>query len=180
MKMYNNLDYFWENQLLDLGWFLHTSICLIDFVIGSKMTKTNYMTSKSMPNGPRSCLHSISMLTFAQGRLRVRLQPNNGVGNTSRPSKGIRKHLILFFCMSLPFCFCSIHQTHYEQYGDVSGTVTIDGRPYSIETNSVRDHSIAHMRDWRNFHRYIIHFFNLANGDRITVGIVSIPLTFSR
>lgn len=72
------------------------------------------------------------------------------------------------------------HQTHYEQYGNVVGTATIDGRPYALNVPSVRDHSYAEMRDWRNFHRYVMHFFSLENGDRVTLGVVSMPVTFSR
>lgn len=72
------------------------------------------------------------------------------------------------------------HQTHYEQYGQISGTATIDGVPYPLRMPCVRDHSYAVMRDWRNFHRYVMHFFSMENGDRVTVGVVSIPVTFSR
>lgn len=44
----------------------------------------------------------------------------------------------------------------------------------------MRDHSIADLRDWKNFHRYAIHFLTLENGDRLTVGIISTPVLFSR
>lgn len=72
------------------------------------------------------------------------------------------------------------HQTHYEQYGDVQGTVRIDGVEYGLRVPCVRDHSFAVMRDWRNFHRYVMHFFTLETGDRVSVGVISIPVTFSR
>lgn len=72
------------------------------------------------------------------------------------------------------------HQAHYEQHGNVMGTATIGGRAFALQVPAVRDHSYAEMRDWRNFHRYVMHFFSLANGDRVTVGVVSMPVTFSR
>lgn len=73
----------------------------------------------------------------------------------------------------------SLHQTHYEQYGDVEGCAEIDGRKYSISVPSVRDHSFGMQRNWKIFHRYLMHFFSLENDDRITVGVISIPSTFS-
>lgn len=33
------------------------------------------------------------------------------------------------------------HQTHYEQHGDIEGTVTVDGVNYPLSLNSMRDHS---------------------------------------
>lgn len=144
------------------------------------MMRPKCLTCKWMPFGVRNCPHSILMWTLVRERLRGPLPWSRGVESTLRHSRG--KDLYCFqgnpYKKKIPAY--SVHQTHYEQYGDVAGTVTIDGRQFALQTNSVRDHSIAMMRDWRNFHRYIIHFFNLANGDRITVGIVSIPLTFSR
>lgn len=71
------------------------------------------------------------------------------------------------------------HQTHYEQYGDIKGHAIIDNETYPLFLNSFRDHSYGKMRDWKLFHRYVIHFFSLENGDRITVGVVSLPVTFS-
>jgi len=71
------------------------------------------------------------------------------------------------------------HQTHYEQHGDIRGTATIDGKDYQIFTNSMRDHSFADLRDWKNFHRYAMHFLTLDNGDRLTVGIICVPVMFS-
>lgn len=73
----------------------------------------------------------------------------------------------------------SLHQTHYEQYGEVEGTVVIDDQEYLISVPSVRDHSFGVQRNWRLFHRYIMHFLTLENGDRISVGVISIPATFS-
>lgn len=44
----------------------------------------------------------------------------------------------------------------------------------------MRHHSFGLMRDWKNFHRYAMHFINLENGDKISVGILSIPFVYSR
>lgn len=71
------------------------------------------------------------------------------------------------------------HQTHYEQHGDIRGTATIDGKDYTIFTNALRDHTVADLRDWKNFHRYAIHFLTLENGDRLTVGAICTPVLFS-
>ncbi|XP_059617686.1 uncharacterized protein LOC132262432 [Phlebotomus argentipes] len=73
----------------------------------------------------------------------------------------------------------SFHQTHYEQYGDIKGYVLIDDEKFDISVNSVRDHSFGLQRDWRVFHRYVMHFFTLEDGTRISVGVISIPVTFS-
>ncbi|XP_055709014.1 uncharacterized protein LOC129805257 [Phlebotomus papatasi] len=73
----------------------------------------------------------------------------------------------------------TFHQTHYEQYGDVKGYVIIEDEKYDISVNSVRDHSFGLQRDWRIFHRYVMHFFTLEDGTRITIGVISIPVNFS-
>uniref|UniRef100_A0A1B0CAD2 DUF7064 domain-containing protein n=2 Tax=Lutzomyia longipalpis TaxID=7200 RepID=A0A1B0CAD2_LUTLO len=73
----------------------------------------------------------------------------------------------------------TFHQTHYEQYGDIKGYAIIEDEKYEISVNSVRDHSFGVQRDWKIFHRYVMHFFTLENGMRITVGVISIPVNFS-
>ncbi|GAB0086204.1 hypothetical protein DMENIID0001_002090 [Sergentomyia squamirostris] len=73
----------------------------------------------------------------------------------------------------------TFHQTHYEQYGDVKGYVIIEDEKYDISVNSVRDHSFGLQRDWKIFHRYVMHFFTLEDGTRITIGVISIPVNFS-
>ncbi|KAJ3642305.1 hypothetical protein Zmor_025104 [Zophobas morio] len=72
------------------------------------------------------------------------------------------------------------HQTHYEQHGDVTGVVTINGKKYNVDINAVRDHSFGLQREWRNFHRYGLHFFAAENGDRFNVGKICLPISFSR
>lgn len=72
------------------------------------------------------------------------------------------------------------HQTHYEQHGQLTGTVQIDGQEYEINMDTVRDHSFGTKREWRNFHRYGLHFFSAENGDRFSVGMICLPVSFSR
>ncbi|XP_063533596.1 uncharacterized protein LOC134743893 [Cydia strobilella] len=71
------------------------------------------------------------------------------------------------------------HQTRYEQMGHLLGTVTINGLTTDISMPCVRDHSFGNYRDWRNFHRYVLHFLYLENGDCLTVGCVSQPVVIS-
>jgi hypothetical protein len=72
------------------------------------------------------------------------------------------------------------HQTHYEQHGDIKGRVTINGHIYNIDINALRDHSFGLQREWRNFHRYGLHFLTAENGDRFNVGMICLPISFSR
>ncbi|CAK1547134.1 unnamed protein product [Leptosia nina] len=67
------------------------------------------------------------------------------------------------------------HQTHYEQMGNIAGSVCIDGTEYEINMPCVRDRSF----EWRNFHRYVYHFIFLDNGDFVAVGSVSQPTILS-
>ncbi|XP_055551031.1 uncharacterized protein LOC129733288 isoform X2 [Wyeomyia smithii] len=71
------------------------------------------------------------------------------------------------------------HQTHYEHYGILKGNVHIDGAKYELNLDCIRDHSYGEQRNWKLFHRYVMHFIHLENGDRITVGIICMPCTFS-
>ncbi|XP_044271324.1 uncharacterized protein LOC123015587 isoform X2 [Tribolium madens] len=72
------------------------------------------------------------------------------------------------------------HQTHYEQHGDIKGVAIINGRSFKININAVRDHSFGLQREWRNFHRYGLHFVTAENGDRFNVGKICLPISFSR
>ena len=74
----------------------------------------------------------------------------------------------------------SFHQTHYEQHGSFKGEVKIDDRTYSLQLDGVRDHSYGHKREWSDFHRYALHFITLENGGRMNIGVVCVPLVFSR
>ncbi|XP_073945229.1 uncharacterized protein [Choristoneura fumiferana] len=71
------------------------------------------------------------------------------------------------------------HQSHYEQMGHIEGSVTIDGKTQNISMPCVRDHSFGKYREWRNFHRYVLHFIFLENGDCMAVGSVSQPAILS-
>ena len=56
----------------------------------------------------------------------------------------------------------------------------IDDQIYSLKLDGARDHSFGHKREWSDFHRYALHFITLENGTRMNVGIVCVPLVFSR
>ncbi|XP_053691690.1 uncharacterized protein LOC128740186 [Sabethes cyaneus] len=71
------------------------------------------------------------------------------------------------------------HQTHYEHYGFLTGSVHINGAKYELSLDCMRDHSFGEQRNWKHFHRYVMHFIHLENGDRITVGAICMPNTFS-
>ncbi|XP_031628464.1 uncharacterized protein LOC116344172 [Contarinia nasturtii] len=72
------------------------------------------------------------------------------------------------------------HQTHFEQYGDVDGVAKINGKDYPINTSGLRDRTFGAIRDWNQYHRYAIHMFRLDNGDAITVGVICVPIMFTR
>lgn len=46
------------------------------------------------------------------------------------------------------------HQTHYEQFGDLSGKLQIDDNFYDFKITSMRDHTIAPYRRWIDLRRY--------------------------
>lgn len=71
------------------------------------------------------------------------------------------------------------HQTHYEQMGDLEGTLKIDGEELPLKLDSFRDHSFGFKRDWTLMHRYIFHMFYLENQTRITLGVICQPCTAS-
>ncbi|XP_076449058.1 rifampicin phosphotransferase-like isoform X1 [Babylonia areolata] len=69
----------------------------------------------------------------------------------------------------------SLHQTHYEQWGELKGTLTIEGRPAQyLRLKAIRDHSFG-VRRWTDFHRYIYCFLYIENGVTLQVGAVSQP-----
>ncbi|XP_038113152.1 uncharacterized protein LOC6051478 [Culex quinquefasciatus] len=71
------------------------------------------------------------------------------------------------------------HQTHYEHFGTLNGIVLINGIEFPLSLDCMRDHSFGEQRNWKNFHRYVMHFVHLENGDCITVGVICMPVTFS-
>lgn len=62
----------------------------------------------------------------------------------------------------------------------MEGVVKINGKSYSIKTSGLRDRTIGAKRDWNDFHRYVIHWIQLDNGNAITIGIISMPVMFTR
>lgn len=66
----------------------------------------------------------------------------------------------------MSFRFLRAHQNHYEQFGDVSGTVEVDGRSYPLELSAMRDHTHGSVRDWRLMRRYAIQNFRTESGFR--------------
>jgi len=71
------------------------------------------------------------------------------------------------------------HQSHYEQFGDVLGKLSIDGTERDFKVNVMRDHTHGSTRDWTLMHRYCLHNFTCRNGIRGFLGIVSQPGIFS-
>lgn len=69
---------------------------------------------------------------------------------------------------------------HFEQYGSLTGTALIDGNAYEIKTHGLRDHTIGAKRDWSDFHRYVLHFIHMENGDGISIGVICAPVMFTR
>ena len=51
------------------------------------------------------------------------------------------------------------HQNHYEQFGNISGSVDIDGSVVRLAVEVMRDHTHGSVRDWRLLHRYCFHQF---------------------
>ncbi|KAL8583173.1 hypothetical protein ACOMHN_046557 [Nucella lapillus] len=69
----------------------------------------------------------------------------------------------------------SLHQTHYEQWGELKGTLSIEGHPTQhLRLKSIRDHSFG-VRRWTDFHRYIYCFLYIESGITLQVGAVSQP-----
>ena len=66
------------------------------------------------------------------------------------------------------------HQTHYEQWGDLRGTVRVgDEPPRTLCLRGMRDHSTGE-RDWGRFHRYVCNFVSFEDGTALEVVLVSL------
>lgn len=74
--------------------------------------------------------------------------------------------------------FYRSHQSHYEQFGKLTGTIIVDGVQHPIDLDVMRDHTHG-IRDWKLMHRYAFHNFTTDHGIRGVVGVVSQPSTFS-
>ncbi|CAH1778686.1 unnamed protein product [Owenia fusiformis] len=67
------------------------------------------------------------------------------------------------------------HQTHYEQFGEMKGSLQIDGgTEMMIALRGVRDHSYG-VRNWHSIYRYIIHMGHLEDGRSFHIGVISMP-----
>lgn len=68
------------------------------------------------------------------------------------------------------------HQEHYEQMGQITGTVQVEGHgTYDVALDGMRDHSFSKHRDWKRLHRYGLHSVTVEDGTRFCVGIISQP-----
>ena len=67
------------------------------------------------------------------------------------------------------------HQSHYEQFGEVAGLVSVDGQEREVRVSVMRDHTHGSNRDWTLMHRYCLHNFTCQDGTRGFLGVVSQP-----
>ena len=67
------------------------------------------------------------------------------------------------------------HQSHYEQFGEVTGLVSVDGQERALKVSVMRDHTHGSNRDWTLMHRYCLHNFTCQDGTRGFLGVVSQP-----
>lgn len=73
------------------------------------------------------------------------------------------------------------HQTHYEQFGTISGEVDLGAYGVKeIQVRGLRDHSYGNLRDWADLHRYCIQYISLEDGSYIAAGLICMPRTMSR
>ena len=66
------------------------------------------------------------------------------------------------------------HQTHYEQQGNVAGTLCIGGVTQELNLPAMRDHSFG-KRDWSYMDRHIWLMALLPNGGALNVNMVRYP-----
>lgn len=71
------------------------------------------------------------------------------------------------------------HQTHYEQHGNITGTIKVGDKSYKFDIPSMRDHSYGFKREWKLLHRYMMHAFSTEDGRRFDTINVCQPLTSS-
>ncbi|XP_065827381.1 rifampicin phosphotransferase-like isoform X2 [Oscarella lobularis] len=70
-------------------------------------------------------------------------------------------------------------QLHWEQWGQLSGTLTVDEEDYELNLRGMRDRSIGR-RKWAELTGYCLHFGHLQNGAVFHVAVVSTSNTFGR
>jgi len=66
------------------------------------------------------------------------------------------------------------HQVHYEQQGNIEGTLMLGDRSIKINYTAMRDHSYG-KRDWNYMDRHIWLMALLENGDALNVNMVRYP-----
>ncbi|KAE9553260.1 hypothetical protein FO519_003518 [Halicephalobus sp. NKZ332] len=73
----------------------------------------------------------------------------------------------------------STHQTHYEQFGTLTGKFRIGEyqTPENVQMISMRDHTITKYRNWSQLRRYIMIIYHLDDGTCIHTSLISMPET---
>lgn len=66
------------------------------------------------------------------------------------------------------------NQTHYEQNGQMSGTLLLGEQEIAIDIHTVRDHSFG-KRDWNYMNKHMWLAALLENGDMVNISMVSYP-----
>ncbi|KAF8359495.1 hypothetical protein PRIPAC_94490 [Pristionchus pacificus] len=70
------------------------------------------------------------------------------------------------------------HQSHYEQFGFLEGSLTIGGEKIDyVRMTSMRDHTITSYRNWSDLRRYIMMIYHLDDGTCIHTSLISMPET---
>ncbi|CAD6190338.1 unnamed protein product [Caenorhabditis auriculariae] len=70
------------------------------------------------------------------------------------------------------------HQTHYEQFGFLTGNLKLGYEEYhGLRMTSMRDHTITGYRNWSDLRRYIMMVYHLEDGTCIHTSVVSMPET---
>ncbi|CAJ0962239.1 unnamed protein product, partial [Mesorhabditis belari] len=70
------------------------------------------------------------------------------------------------------------HQTHYEQFGFLTGRVRVGEKEFNdIRMTSMRDHTITSFRRWTDIRRYIMMIYHLSDGTCIHTSLISMPET---
>nr|XP_022294324.1 uncharacterized protein LOC111104596 [Crassostrea virginica] len=73
------------------------------------------------------------------------------------------------------------HQTHYEQFGEITGRVNVEGHGnIDLNVSGVRDHSYGNIRDWKDLYRYAIQYCTLEDKTAVCLGLISMPRSLSR
>uniref|UniRef100_A0A1I8I3P8 AA_TRNA_LIGASE_II domain-containing protein n=1 Tax=Macrostomum lignano TaxID=282301 RepID=A0A1I8I3P8_9PLAT len=75
----------------------------------------------------------------------------------------------------------SVHQTHYEQFGEITGPVYVDDEKVAdLKLQGARDHSYGNHRVWSDLYRYGLQYIYLQDRTCIAIGCVSMPNYLSK